>query len=210
MERSRRLFDCDPTEAVPAPPPRPPVLMENSADDHLALVVGAITSPETALVARLLDSLAEKIGGLEKVTLKVVLLENGGHEAVVRDSLQATVRRASRQGLDVVVKTLEQQAADVAARVFCATPEQLSRRKSIALSRTMLQRYLFMEAKPLQGAVVWILDDDVVLEGLGHGPNGSLQAQDVDYVSSIMRLKETGADVALCEVTGDCPRLCRL
>ena len=205
LGRSRRLFDCDPDEEAPAPPPRPPVPMETSADDHLVLVVGSITSPETALVARLLDSLAEKIGGREKVTLKVVLLENGGHEVVVRDSLQETVRRASRQGLDVVVKTLEQQAADVAAGVFSATPEQLSQRKSIALGRTMLQHYLFMEAKSLQGAVVWILDDDVVLEGLGYGPDGSVQPQDVDYVSAIMRLKETGASIVLCEVTGDPP-----
>ena len=205
LERSRRLFDCDPAEAVPAPPPRPPVPMENSSDDHLVLVVGSITSPETALVARLLDSLAEKICGREKVTLKVVLLENGGHEDVVRDSLQETVRRASCQGLDVVVKTLERQAVDVAAGVFSVTPEQLSRRKSIALGRTMLQHYLFMEAKSLHGAVVWILDDDVVLEGLGYGPDGSLQPQDVDYVSAIRRLKETGADVVLCEVTGDPP-----
>ena len=205
LERSRRLFSCDPAEAVPAPQPRQPVPMENSTNDHLALVVGSITSPETALVARLLDSLAEKIGGREKVTLKVVLLENGGHEAVVRDSLKEAVCRASRQGLDVVVKTLEQHAADAAAGVFYATPEQLSYRKSIALSRTMLQRYLFTEAKSLQGAVVWILDDDVVLEGLGYGPDGSLQVQDVDYVSAIRRLKETGADVVLCEVTGDPP-----
>ena len=103
------------------------------------------------------------------------------------------------------MKTLEEQATDVAAGVFAATAEQLSRRKSIALSRTMLQHYLFIEAKPLPEAVVWILDDDVVLEGLAYGAEGSLESQDVDYVSEIRRLKDSGASIVLCEVTGDPP-----
>ena len=103
------------------------------------------------------------------------------------------------------MKTLEEQAADVESGVFAATSELLSGRKSIALSRTMLQHYLFLEAKPLLGSVVWILDDDVVLEGLAHGAEGSLESQDVDYVSEIRRLKDSGASIVLCEVTGDPP-----
>ena len=205
LERSRRLFDCDPAETIQMPPPALPVSSGDPADGPLVLVAGSITSPETGLVARLLDSLVEKIAAREEVTLKVVLLENGGHDAESRGDLRKTVRRASRQGLDVVVKTLEQQAVDAAAGVFSATPEQLSQRKSIALGRTMLQHYLFMEAKPLQGAVVWILDDDVVLEGPAYGSDGPVQAQDIDYVSTIRRLKGTGASVVLCEVTGDPP-----
>ena len=72
--------------------------------------------------------------------------------------------------------------------VFDATSEELAQRKSIALSRTMLQHYLFMVAKPLQGSVVWILDDDVILEGLTYGSDASLEPRDVDYVSEIKRL----------------------
>ena len=55
---------------------------------------------------------------------------------------------------------------DVASGVISATPEQMSGRKSIALSRTMLQHYLFLAAKPIPGAVAWILDDYIILEGL--------------------------------------------
>ena len=69
----------------------------------------------------------------------------------------------------------------------------------------MLQHYLFMEAKPLPGAVVWILDDDVVLEGLAYGAEGSPECQDVDYVSEIRKLKGSGSSIVLCEVTGDPP-----
>ena len=69
----------------------------------------------------------------------------------------------------------------------------------------MLQHYLFLEAKPLLGSVVWILDDDVVLESLAYGAQGSLESQDVDYVSEIRRLRDSGTSIALCEVTGDPP-----
>ena len=205
LERARRLFDWEPTGSIQVSPPVLPVASRNTTDGTLTLVVGSITSPGTSLVARLLDSLIENFGGRDGVALKVVLLENGDQDAEARETLREMVERASRRGLEVLVKTLEQQAADAAARVFPATPEQLSRRKSIALSRTMLQHYLFMEAKPLQGAVAWILDDDVVLEGLAYGPGGQLQAQKVDYVSAIRRLKESGASIVLCEVTGDPP-----
>ena len=169
------------------------------------MVAGAITSPDTALGERLLTSMAEKVDSREGVSLRVVLLENGDHDPLSRQKLQDVVIRATKQGLDVTVKTLEEQTAHAEAGAFPATPEQLSGRKSIALSRTMLQHYLFLEAKPLPGAVVWILDDDVVLEGLEYGADGSLEAQDVDYVSEIRKLKDIGAEIVLCEVNGDPP-----
>ena len=205
IERSRRLFDCDPTGEIVVPVHSMPVSESRIPDSRLALVVGTITSPDTNLVERLLNSLTQKVAGRGGVILRVVLLENGGHDPASRQALRDTVNRAKDHGLDVVVKTLEEQAADVAAGVFDASIEQLSGRKSIALSRTMLQHYLFMEAKPLPGAVVWILDDDVVLEGLSYGPGGSLDVQNVDYVSEIKGLKNSGASIALCEVTGDPP-----
>ena len=208
LERSRMLFHCDPTEPVivPAPAmPVPPVTETGISEPPLTLVAGAITSPDTGLVRRLLDSLAAKVGGREGVNLRVVLLENGGHDPFSRQNLQGVVNRATEHGLDITVKTLEKQADDAEAGVFAATSEQLSGRKSIALSRTMLQHYLFMEAKPQAGAVVWILDDDVVLEGLSYGAGGSLEAQDVDYVSEIRKWKDSGASIVLCEVTGDPP-----
>ena len=208
IDRSQRLFGSDPAGPVIVAVPEVPVSPVSEArisEIPLTLVVGAITSPDTGLVERLLNSLVEKVGGNEGVTLRVVLLENGGRDPVSREKLQDVVVDATKQSLDIVVKALEEQEADVEAGVFDATPEQLSIRKSIALSRTMLQHYLFMEAKPLPGAVVWILDDDVVLEALAYGSDGSLESQDVDFVSEIRRFKESGASIVLCEVTGDPP-----
>ena len=205
VERSRRLFHCDPTGEIVVPVAGMPASETYVSENSLTLVVGSITSPDVGLVERLLNSLAEKIAGRRGVILRVVLLENGGHAPASRQALRDTVDRATDLGIEVVVKTLEQQADDVEAGVFAVTRERLSRRKSIALSRTMLQHYLFMVAKPLPGAVVWILDVDVVLEGLAHGPGGSLDVLDVDYVSEIKELKNSGASIALCEVTGDPP-----
>ena len=209
IERSRTAFGCDPAagEPVPAPP-----LARVDAPTHspsgeasLQLVVGAITSPDTDNTARLLNALSRKVANAPGVTMKAVLLENGRHDAASRDALTVVVDDAARRGLDVEVKSLEEQAEGVEAGVFSVDPGRLAQRKSIALARTMLQHYLFLEAKPRQGAVVWILDDDVALEGLGYGPDGAVAVIDVDYVSAIRRLKESGACVVLSEVTGDPP-----
>ena len=103
------------------------------------------------------------------------------------------------------MKTLEDQASDVEEGILSVTLEQLSGRKSIAASRTMLQHYHYIEAKPQPGAVVWILDDDVRLDSLAYGMDGHTQPGEVDYVSAIMQLRDIGNEVVIGEVTGDPP-----
>lgn len=204
IQRSRRLFDCEPLRGSQHPPAAQ-ALDFGSVEGHLDLVVGAITSPDAALVTNLMDSLVSRLGGRGDVTLRLVLLENGGHEAAARDALREAVDQASRRGLDVVLKTLEQQAADAATGIFEVATEEVSRQKSIAMSRTMLQHYLYMEASPREAAVVWILDDDLSLDVLEYGPCGPASVRDVDYVSGILHLRKTGASVVLCQETGDSP-----
>ena len=210
IERSVQVFDCDPTvEDLPSQRtaylPMSDTPVSEIPDGALDLVAGSITSPDVSLISKLMASLAGKLGDRDDVALKVVLLENGGHEAADRDALRRAVSNASGLGLDVVLVTLEQQAADTAAGRFAGLETRPHGRKSAATSRTMLQHYLYMVAKPIPGAVVWILDDDLVLEGPGHAPDGSIESQGVDYVSEIQRLKAGGAGVALCQVTGDPP-----
>ena len=154
IDRSLRLFHCDPAEPVFAPVPSrpvPPVRKPSISETPLTLVAGAITSPDTGLVERLMNSLAEKVGRHEEVTLRVVLLENGGHDPVSRQKLQDVVGLATKQGLDVTAKTLEEQAADVESGVFVATTEQLSGRKSIALSRTCSSTTCSWRPSPCSG-----------------------------------------------------------
>ena len=205
VERSLGFFHCDPREPIAVPPPAMPVAARDDVQGPLVLVVGAITSPDTALVERLLASLSEVIATHKDVTLRVVLLENGGRAPEARRALRSAVDTSLKQGIDIVVKTLEQQDADAAEGVFDTAQGQMADRKSIALSRTMLQHYLFLEAKPLPGAVAWIVDDDLALEGLAHDTKGSLRSAPFDYVAAIRALKKSGASVVLCEVTGDPP-----
>ena len=152
-----------------------------------------------------MDSLIRRFHSRSDVRLKVLLLENGLHDAASRSKLREAVHGASVRGLDVEVRTLGRQKSDAEAGVFAATLKQISGRKSIALSRTMLQHYLFLVSKPRLGSVVWILDDDVVLDGLVYGPDGGIQACELDYVSAIKSLRGTGNCVVLGEVTGDPP-----
>ena len=205
LRRSREMFGCDADAAIDIPAVSEPVRDNPPPREHLDLIVGAITSPEFAGISRLMDDLSTRIASRNDVALKVVLLENGGPDGPSRKALTEAVAGASRQGLDVTVKTLEDQVSDVEAGVLSATPEQLSGRKSIAASRTMLQHYLYLEAKPRPRAVVWILDDDVRLDSLAYGQDGHVQPSEVDYVSAIIKLRNTGNDVVLGEVTGDPP-----
>ncbi len=208
IERSIQVFDCDPTvEDLPSPRIASGPISDTPAngipDGGLDLVAGSVTSTDVSLVSRLMASLADELAGRDDVALKLVLLENGGHGVAARDALQDAVSHASGLGLDVVLVTLEQQATDTAAGRFAGLETRPHGRRSAATSRTMLQHYLYMAAKPIPGAVVWILDDDLVLEGPSHAPDGSIKSQGVDYVSEIQRLKAGGAGVALCQVTGD-------
>ena len=205
LRRSRDLFDCDPSvePAVPQAEQQPPPVAKSR--ERLDLVVGAITSPEVGSVANLLESLSRELGGRDDVVLKVVLLENGGHDRDSRERLRGVVDRMSLQELDIDVITLEDQRRDAAAGFVNATEEQLSERKSIAMSRTMLQQYLYWEAKPRPGSVAWILDDDLTLDGLVHHADGSVRLRNVDYVAAIKELKKTGHSIVLGEVTGDPP-----
>ena len=205
LERGRDLFGCDADAAIGIPPASEPEMHMPYRGESLDLIVGAITSPEVTGVTRLMEDLATRIASRDDVSLKVVLLENGGPDSFSRRALANAVEDALGRGLDVTVKTLEEQESDVKVGLLAATPEQLSKRKSIAVSRTMLQHYLYLEAKPRPGAVVWVLDDDVRLESFAYSRGGPISPEDVDYVPAIMRLRETGSSVVLGQVTGDPP-----
>ena len=205
IRRSLDVFGCDPTATAAIPPTSRAVPKNEPFEEHLNLIVGAITSPDVRSVTNLMESLLDKTSGMDDVSLRVVLLENGLHDDESRAALTDAVTKMTQRGLEVSVMTLERQAKDVATGVFRATPEQLSGRKSIALSRTMLQHYLFLAAKPIPGAVAWILDDDIILEGLVSGEDGATHVSAIDYVSAIKRLKQANHGIVIGEVTGDPP-----
>ena len=119
VERSLEAYRSDPTVANPIPAPTKPVASpDENIEAHLDLVVGAITSPDLDNLDRLLGSLALKMGNRMDVTPKVLLLENGFGDAASHEALREIIARASHQGLNISVKSLEEQRADADAGVF--------------------------------------------------------------------------------------------
>ena len=214
LERSRDKFGVDAAafsahpdspdsasgeDGEPASPAAP------DSESPLRIIAGAISSPDAGKVAALMGEVHRKVANRAGVDLRLVILENGGRDADSRKKLRDAVALFSERGLQVELRTLERQRADADAGMFQADPSQLAGRKSIALSRTMLQRYLFDEAKPAPGAAVWILDDDVVLSGLARSPNGETVAAEVDYPAEMRRLQAAQVAVALGAVAGEPP-----
>ena len=203
LARCQDRFGIDAAASDSPPPPEAPGFAPSPAARGLDIIAGAITSPNVRKAAALMDELRRKVGERDGVRLKVVLLENGRQDDASRAELRDAVVAAARRGLDVELRDLERQRAD--AESLGVHPDRLASRKSIALSRTMLQRCLFTAAKPTPGGVVWILDDDVILDGLGCAADGNIAPVEVDYPSAIARLKASGAAIALGETTGEPP-----
>ncbi len=202
VRRSRERFGVDPVvgeHPVALPTTEPPI----DLDGELALLVGVITSPDLLPTSRLLGDLRQVFLERDDVRLKIVLLENGGAEKASRTALRELEAAEKAAGLDIRVVSLEQQRSDLGAK--SDDIPGLKDRKSIALSRTMLQRRLYLEAKAMPATVVWILDDDIRLDGLTSVGGVGHEIQRPDYVASLKRLAKTDYGVVLGTVTGDPP-----
>ena len=70
------------------PPPEEPLPLVSGHGDLLDLVVGSITSPDVRCVSNLLESLSREMVSRDDVDLKVVLLENGGHDLAFEEATQ--------------------------------------------------------------------------------------------------------------------------
>ncbi|MDD9811812.1 MAG: glycosyltransferase [Gammaproteobacteria bacterium] len=184
MQRCRDRFNCDPA----SPPANSPQTPLHPAPDRpggrLLLLVGAITSPDVSQVAQLMGDLITHYRPRRDLDLRVLLLENGGADAAARAALQDVIADAAGRGLAVSLIDLEQQAADRAGAVNSI--------RSIARSRTLLQRHLYRAARELPDAVVWIVDDDCRVDG-DHA------------LDHIKRFWHAGGEIVLGMVTGAPP-----
>ena len=153
----------------------------------------------------LLDDLTDESACHEDVRLQVLLLENGGEGGAAGERLAERAARNRAQGLDVMVIGRERQADDLRARAFGDGYASLPERASIALARTMLQRYLSLAARDRPGSVVWILDDDSRLDSLTVQEDGTVGRARPDIMRAVRRLKKAEAGVVIGEVTGEPP-----
>lgn len=182
MQRSRERFDCDlasPPAAAPPPPLRP---APESPGGRLTLLVGAITSPDVSKVTRLMSDLIAHYLPRRDLDLRVLLLENGGADATV--ALRRAVADATGRGLAVQLIDLGQQAAE--------GESETGGIRSIARSRTLLQRHLYRETQALPDAVVWVVDDDC-------------RVDDDRALDPLKRFRQAGVEIVLGTVTGAPP-----
>lgn len=186
LERSRRLFGWTPAALEEADLPVP--AREVQTHDSMTLVVGAIVDGDLpARALPFLDGLAKLCVHPRVERLAVVLLQNGAREGC--DRLVAHGRAA---GLEV------RFVAD--AECLALGPEigiearEITPRKSIAVARTLLQRFTFDVARDHARPIVWIADDDVRVP------------LNVDlFLDDVARARATGMDVAIGMVAGAPP-----
>ena len=75
----------------------------------------------------------------------------------------------------------------------------------ISVNRTVLQYHVGRLARRIPGTICWILDEDSRLSALTADESGALARTAPDYIGEMLRLKASGADVAIGRVTGSAP-----
>jgi peptidoglycan/xylan/chitin deacetylase (PgdA/CDA1 family) len=153
---------------------------------QLRLVVGVIVDsekPERAVP--LMDDLARLAPEMD--SLDVVLLDNGGLDGFAR-----VLERAREAGL--VTWTLDVGAQQTAAHELDLPESDTRANKTIAVARTLLQRFVHAVICVRTNAIAWILDDDLRIHLDG---------------SEIRRLvegcRERGVSVAIGNIVGAPP-----
>ncbi|PIE65599.1 MAG: hypothetical protein CSA24_02455, partial [Deltaproteobacteria bacterium] len=161
-------------------PPHPP----------LRLYVGVITSDPTVL-RPLLGGLASLGSSGSLRGLAALVLDNGSPP----QELDAVVRGARREGLDVAVIDETRQRLDATAGGFGdALRDRPQGQVGIAMARTMLQRYLGAVLAADTGSFGWVLDDDMRVDARAEA-----------YLPWLPAFRERGIDVLIGAYEGSSP-----
>jgi len=156
----------------------------------LRLYVGVITSNPTML-RPLLDGLVSLGSSGSLRGLAALVLDNGSPP----QELDAVVRRARREGLDVAVIDEARQRHDAAAGGFGdALRYRPQGQVGIAMARTMLQRYLGAVLGADTGSFGWILDDDMRVDARARA-----------YLPWLPAFRAQGTDVLIGAYEGSSP-----
>lgn len=156
-ERSARLFGWTAQQDQPRPPITACGRVSPRPTNPIALVVGVIvdgSKPERAIP--LVENLSQLAQHPAVERLDLVLLQNGSQEGFAR-----VVRTAENAAL--TTWEIDSAAQGTAGRELGLTETELAATKTIAVARTLLQRFVHEVARSRPGAAAWILDDDVRL-----------------------------------------------
>lgn len=187
--RAHELFGWAPRPVGMVPATSAATSMRLHGDvEPLRLVVGFIVDgsrPQRCLP--LLDGLAALSVNPRIASLDVVLLENGDG-----DGFTEATRHADKLGLNVWRVELDAQKS--ALPVLPLRDEDITRRKPIAVARTLLQRFVFEVSQARNHAAAWILDDDFRLPG-----------DTEELVAALITCRDSGIEVALGGNSGAAP-----
>ena len=140
-----------------------PVAKIDKAPHHppFAMCVGVISS-DPAMLAPFLHGIAsiESVACIK--TVQTLVLYNGGPNV----QMDAVIDDARRNGMNVAVIDEARQRHDASAGAFGKKySERPDGQVEIARARTMLQRYLGALLSTDKGAIGWVLDDDMRVDG---------------------------------------------
>ena len=196
-ERASRLFGYDPCADYPTKLAYDnrvhPVSPANP--QKLNILVGTIASDNIEIVAGLLRDIHATFSNRDDLEIQVAILDNGPPH-------QRTRPISSPQSLDVTIFDVETRHEKSPSQSRRSYP---TNKASIASARTTLQRCLYEMAKDKPETVVWILDDDCRMDALTLQETGKLVRSRPDYPSQLRRLRDSGCDVVIGEVTGEPP-----
>lgn len=187
-KRALRLFGWAPAVNKSAAPNAVPSLVYPSAPDPLVLVVGIIVDGNNAQrCLPLIDGLAPLAGHSFVDSFDIVLLENGD-----ADGFSKVLDHVKALGLGVWPIEIDEQLS--AVPFLPLTEADITRRKSIAVSRTLLQRFVYEVSQVRKSASVWILDDDF-----------RVSTELDDLIAALISCRDSSIDVALGGNSGAAP-----
>ncbi len=189
VRRAHRLFGWRPAQPTShqETPPSDPINVSVSAEP-LSLVAGVIVDGnKPGRCLPLIDGLARLAAHPRVSSVDIVLLENGRAEGF------ATVVEHARS-LRLVTWAVELAAQRMALQALPLAVHDISSAKSIAVARTLLQRFVYEVCQERNCPPAWILDDDYRL------PN-----ELDDLVARLILCRDDEVDVILGGNVGSAP-----
>ncbi len=173
------------------------------SNEDYSLVIGFISSPIIKQTENLLTDI-NKFSKKNQIGLKkVIVIENSRNNLEKRKQLYEIIHK--QYNFKIAFYDFERQDFDIMNDFFGKWFKPNVFQKSIAASRTMLQKYLYNESISYRNPIVWILDDDSRLYTKYWDSQQQEVIKEWDFLKYIPILKKYNIDVALCTVTGAPP-----
>lgn len=173
----------------------------------LYLVVGFVTDsclPDHAL--RLVQDIAELPSQDGVLGVSAVMVENGPIDDAGRRRWHAALEDLGRAGVKIVRIRPEEIAAEWAPYQAVSVPDARAARLPIAVTRTILNRYVYQESKEHPGAAAWILDDDKSFTFEVRSSNGArVTAVRSPNIAQLLALRARGVDVVIGQDSAAAP-----